>query len=83
MQPTTLCALICATVVQNEGPPEQWPLAAAGRQRAAGAATDGVAGVACRNTQAPLPLPDFVPHNQVPPDIHPGEGKSPVQWKRA
>lgn len=64
---------IPASLFKNEGPPEQWPLAAAGRQRAAGAATDGVAGVACRNTQAPLLLPDFVPHNQVPPDIHPGK----------
>ncbi|KAL4424342.1 hypothetical protein ABPG75_001643 [Micractinium tetrahymenae] len=58
---------------QNEGPLEQWPLASLGRHCLAGTDAEGEAAVACNPEAAPLPLPDFVPHSQVLPDIYPGK----------
>lgn len=67
-------------MLQNEGPPEQWPLAAVGKQCEAGVDASGEAVAACSGTTAPLQLPDFVPHNQVLPDIHPGERGGHSSW---
>lgn len=59
---------------QNDGPPNAWALASIGRQ-CVNSSTADVDHTQCsaellHNT---LPLPDFVPHNQSLPDIHPGK----------
>ncbi|KAL4431983.1 hypothetical protein ABPG77_000250 [Micractinium sp. CCAP 211/92] len=64
---------IPADLFKNEGPQEQWPLAAAARRCPTGTGAGGEAALACSKAANVLQLPDFVPHNQVLPDIHPGK----------